>query len=224
MKKVLFFTSVIIVFFVACNKESSDYVNPPDPPMYAIIKSDTITTGNLWNLRIGDIFTSVYTAIQNDTNIHYLSILNNSYTNLNDIKDRICLYSAIYMDETIGTSSGIQIYFKNNKVESIWTNDGKKLNTWPAGFNHSVNIGDSIDNIFENLVSIKKVNQYAKKLERISLFTKDIFKPFDNGVMDTSKYWQLTSNIDGGKTLHNVTLRFTNNKLDTIYNDILGTK
>jgi hypothetical protein len=134
--------------------------------------------------------------IQAAEKIGGLSIVNNIYTSIDSLKTRLPLYTGIFMDEAIGTSTGVQLSFENNKVKTIFLNNGTQLTRWPVGFaqNTTIAVGDPVDDIYQKLVNIKKNPLSAKKLERLSIFFKDNNKPYDPQ-MSASPQWYFISTV-----------------------------
>jgi len=106
---------ILAVSFSACKKNQvvSKVLPPSDPQPTKIIATDTLTTGQWWGLNIGDTITEIYKTIQHiqaEKRINYLSIVGNVFTNIEDVRNTIPLYTTIFLDEKNGTESGIQIY------------------------------------------------------------------------------------------------------------------
>lgn len=220
--KNLFILFFIALSFSACKKEAATkgplITVDPIPPK--LISSDTLRTGGQWGLNIGEAPATVYSkfqAIIADRRIDYLAIVGNVFTNLESLENKIPLYRTVYLDETVGTSTGIQLYFTDNKLNSIFTNDGVKLKRWPLVNDaaHSVAVGDVIDGIYAKLVKIKQQGAYTKKFERISIFDKDITKVYDP-LMSASPQWYFISVTDDTHYTM-VTLNFSAGKLASIY-------
>ena len=207
------------VLFTACKKAEVDNTIV-DPPFPTRISSDTLTSGQLFGLTIGQTSVETYARIQQiqaAEKIGGLSIVNNIYTSIDSLKTRLPLYTGMFMDEAIGTSTVIQLGFENNKVKTIFLNNGMMLTRWPLGFaqNTTINVGDPVDGIYQKLVNIKKDPASAKKLEHLSIFFKDNNKPFDPQ-MSASPQWYFISTISA-KRYNHVSLNFTAGKLVSIY-------
>ena len=108
--------------------------------------------------------------------MRHLGVVGNVFTGLEGLENKIPLYESLLLDEAKGTSTGIQIAFENGIVKSIWTNEGAKLPKWPAVPDKSAAIapGDDVSSIYSKLARMKELGIAAKKLERISLFKKDV--------------------------------------------------
>src|SRR5690606_20386646 len=115
----------------------------------------------------------------------------NIFTTVKDLKDRIPLYNQLLFDETRGTSRGIQVYFENGRIKSIWTNNGDKLNRWPTGGPASdrLSVGDPISTVYPKLVKLGVSAMYARRFERISLGDKNTATEFDPILADASQWY-----------------------------------
>jgi hypothetical protein len=222
MKKVYIFL-LAAGLLAACKKEEADNRIIPEPPVQIQISSDTLTSGQLLGLTIGQTSAELYAKIQQiqaAEKIGGLSVVNNIYTSIDSLKTRLPLYTGFLMDEAIGTSTGVQLSFEKNKVKTIFLNNGMMLSRWPAGFaqNTTINVGDPVDVIYQKLVNIKKNPGPAKKLERLSVFLKDSNKPFDPQ-MSASPQWYFISTISA-KRYNQVSLNFIAGKLVSIYSTV----
>lgn len=222
MKNQLFLL-LLVVMFSSCIKDEivTGPIVEPVPPK--VLSCDTIITGQLWGFAIGQSSASVYAKAQEvklERKIAYMSVVGNVFTSLESLENKIPLYLSIYLDQTVGTSTGIQIYFANNTVKSIWTNDGKQMNKWPANTsaNSSIIKGDQVSEVYTKLANIKTIGAYANKFERISMFEKDIAKPYDDQ-MTNSRLWYINGDMDD-KSYYHLELNFTAGKLVSIYSTL----
>ncbi|SDF52407.1 hypothetical protein SAMN05216464_11989 [Mucilaginibacter pineti] len=219
---------LVLLLFPACKKEATDSTKIiVEPPPTKIISSDTLTTGQQWGLTIGQSSADLYAKIQEiraERKITNLSVVGSVFTNLEGLENKIPLYTSIYLDKKVGTSTGIQIYFSNNKVKSIYTNDGVVLPKWPMdiGVNSTVAVGDNIDGIYNKLVAIKKISAYTSRFEYIGIFDKDITKVYDPQ-MSASPQWYFSVSV-GDKKYNRVQLNFTSGKLVSIYSSVVQTE
>ena len=208
------------VLFTACKKADTDDRIIVEPPYQKLISRDTLTSGQLFGLTIGQTSADLYAKLQQvqvAEKIGGLTIVNNIYTSIDSLKTRLPLYTGIFMDEANGTSTGVQLSFENNKVKTIFLNNGTALTRWPVNFaqNTTIAVGDPVDDIYQKLVNIKKNPASAKKLERLSIFFKDNNKPYDPQ-MSASPQWYFVSTISAKRYVY-VTLNFTAGKLVSIY-------
>lgn len=219
MKKIYAFL-LAVVLFTACKKADTEDRIIVEPPYQKLIASDTLTSGQLLGLTIGQTSAELYAKIQQvqaTEKIGGLSIVNNIYTSIDSLKTRLPLYTGLLMDEAAGTSTGVQLSFENNKVKTIFLNNGTALTRWPIGFaqNTTIAVGDPVNDIYQKLVNIKKNSAFAKKLERLSIFFKDNNKPYDPQ-MSVSPQWYFVSTQSTKRYIY-VTLNFTAGKLVSIY-------
>jgi len=194
-----------------------------EPPPERIISADTLTSGQLWGLTIGESAFSIYSKIQNigsEKSITYIGVVGNVFTDLNSIENSIPLYASVFLDEAKGTSTGIQLSFAENKVSSIWINDGTQLNKWPANYDRSssIAINDPIESVYQKLVNIKTIKAFEKKFERISIFGKDVSKSYDSH-MSVSPQWYFRASVSD-KQYFLVHLNFSGGNLHSIYSTL----
>lgn len=221
--KRLFLFLLCAAAFSACKKEViKDDGIIVDPPMMRLISSDTLKTDGKMGLNIGQQGSDLYLKIQQlkaSGQISYMYVVSNVYTALDALQTRIPLYQSLYLDETVGTGTGVQIYYASNKVESIFSNDGAILSKWPSGVaaNATISVGDSRDGIYQKLLNIRNT-AYANKLQRISLFSKDLDTIYEAG-MNASPQWYFAVKISEKRWEH-IQLMFTNGVLTSIYDNI----
>lgn len=211
---------IITTLFGSCKKEQVTPEIITEPRHSIIIASDTLTTGQWWGLNIGDTIPNIYKIIQNiqtEKQIKYLGIVGNVFTKLEDIQNIIPLYNSILLNEKNGSASGIQIYFANNKVKSIWTNSGTELSRWPSHTDNAATIAkdDAIEHIYLRLTNIKRIDAFANNFERISLFDKDISKAYD-AQMSKSSQWYFSAAVSD-KRFYVVHLNFSLGFLTSVY-------
>lgn len=227
MKHVLYLL-LILVSFGSCKKEQVAAQNPDfeSGSIPKIISSDTLTSGQWWGLNISDTITDVYKTIQliqDPKKINYLGIVGDGLIKIEDLEYTIPLYTSIFLDERIGTESGIQIHFAYNKVKSIHTNSGTELSRWPLNTANVATISknDPIENIYSSLINIKNIAAYANKFERISLFDKDLTKAYDVQ-MSKSPQWHFSATVND-KRYYVVHLNFSSGLLTSIYTTLYET-
>lgn len=200
------------------DKEPLIIIEPPHDTF--ITARDTITSGEKWGLKIGDTPEELYAAIQKlkkEQKVSYLSITGNIFTSLEDIQNIIPLYSSILFDRTVGTSTGVQVYFAEDKVKSIYLNSGQQLQKWPNNTpnNSTIFVNENTATLYERLINIQKISAYQKSLERISLFEKNIDKAYDEN-MSNSKLWYFTTPVNDN-TFYEVHLNFNEGKLLSLH-------
>lgn len=218
--KYLSFLFLIMMSLTACTKDEAVTDGGPDPIPPKVISRDTLKAGQLWGITIGQSAVDVYKEIKEirtEREVGYLGVVGNFYNSLESLDGKIPLYTGIFLDEQVGTSTGIQISFANDKVASIFNNSGVKMQKWPTNVVSAVSVavGDPTEEVYSKLVGIKKMSAYASKFERISLFGKDPAKDYDP-LMGNSRLWYLNGHI-AGQRYYNTELNFSNGKLVSIY-------
>lgn len=184
--------SCITIFFISCFKAPKGF----DPPTQ-IVTSDTLTTGNYWGIAVGDNHTTVYSKTQSlreEKSINTISVVNNIFTSLAAIKDKLPLYHSLFLDASTASANGVQIFFENDKVKSIYTNAGQLLNNWPwnTAPSQSIYQQDAVNSLYDKLVTIKSMPSYDVYFQRLSLFHKNTKTAYDAD-MSSSPKWILTS-------------------------------
>jgi hypothetical protein len=224
MMKYFYLLFVVLMSFTACIKEESEPKPIVDPMPEKLLSRDSLTSGQKWGLAIGMSAAEVYSkiqAIKAERHIVHLSVVGNVFTNLESLDNKIHLYTSILLDQKIGTENGIQIYFAENKVKSIWTNGGIQLTSWPSKSNKTASVivvGDQTTAIYPKLLNIKRMPLYASKFERISLFTKDLEQAYDMP-LSMSTLWYLTSDTDN-TSYTRLYLNFKAGVLISIYTEV----
>lgn len=214
---------IVILSLSSCKKEHVTVDRNPlitEPIEPTIIASDTVIIGQWWGLNIGDTSTEIYNTIQqiqSEKHIYYLGVVGNVFTNIDELESAIPLYNSIFLDEINGSGSGVQIYFAHDKVNAIWTNNGNQLSSWPSNVATTATIekDDTIENIYSKLLSIKQIPAFSNKLERISLFYKDINKAYDPE-MSKSSQWHFSATVNDNR-YYVIHLNFSFSHLISIY-------
>ncbi|MBO9658048.1 MAG: hypothetical protein J7527_04420 [Chitinophagaceae bacterium] len=208
----------LVLSLASCMKGSTGEANSQP---YKAIETDTVRTGQFWGIGIGDAAEEVYQTIQNirqEKQVAYLGITGNTYSDLAAIQTKLPLYNSIFLDEATATSTGIQIGFKSEKVEAIFMNNGAPLTTWPSinDAQTSISIGDSVSKIYNKLVAIKALSVYGAKLQRLSLYDKNLQTDYDPAMVASVK-WQILTTVTTNKRWQLVELNFSSGALTSIY-------
>lgn len=208
MKKIIVL-GLSVLFFVSC-------VNDDTFP-----KTEIITKGAKWNLRIGKSPIEVYTQLQelgveknfDDVNISYRL----PYNKPEDIKSDLSLYRGITLQAPSERIERVLIQFDQNKVEAIEKGGGllDPITKWPENMSdqNTIHLNDPIDGIQQKLKAIYQNPTYEKY--KITLSNKWLQKAFDPD-MSNYKEWYFTFSTDvsfskGG--ISGVTLYFKDGKL-----------
>lgn len=204
MKRFLFLI-LPLLSLVSCQKEEKGPIIIVEPPEDRLIAADTLLTGEKWGLAIGESAEVLYARIKElgfSKPVTYLGVVGNVFTGIDGLESKIPLYQSVFLDETKGTSSGIQISFSNDKVSAIYTNEGKPLARWPSSLSMNANTviskGDPVNKVYGKLENIRKINAYSKKFKRVSIFSKDVSKAYDVH-MSASPQWYFVASADEKK-------------------------
>lgn len=208
--------SLTVLLFASCLKnESTDPEIIIEPPMPVEVKLDSIMTGSLYNVTVGEDAEEVYRGLQGFSNakgkIEYLGITGTHNATLSDLKDRIPLYNSLLLDRKPSLPQGGQIYFNNNEIVSIYHRDGKKVSSWPWDAADPLRVGDPVTVIYDKLIKLQKDPSYARMFDYIGMFEKNMNKPFD-AFQNRSTLWQFSIAEDDNNFIR-VDLVFENAKL-----------
>jgi hypothetical protein len=195
------------IFLSSCFKPSKRFEQPRQ-----IVTSDTLTSGNYWGIAIGNSHTDVYSKVQAlrlEKGITTISIANNVFNDLAVVKDKLPLYHSIFLDGTTASANGVQLFFENDKVKSIYTNAGQLLNSWPWDMpsSQSVQLESPVSGLYDKLVAIKNLPAYNVYFQRISLYYKNIKTGYDEAMSNHAK-WFFTSPVND-KVFLRVNLKFS---------------
>ncbi len=214
MRLSLLLLSSVGLLFASCLKnDTNDPEIIVEPPFPVEIKLDSIQSGSLYNVTVGNSAEEVYKGLQGFTDskgkVDYLAITGVLNTKVTDLKDRIQLYNGLILNQQPSSALASQIYFKNNKIESIYYyNSPNKLSRWPVDAGNPLKVGDSVESIYDKLVALHKDNRYTRFFEYIGLFEKNMDKPFDT-FQNKSNLWQFSITVDD-KNFTRVDLIFEN--------------
>lgn len=211
--------AALLLSLASCMKGSS--VEPPDTQPYVPIQRDTVRTGGqLWGINVGSTAQDAYETIQSiraDKQISYLGIVGNVYNDLPALQNKIPLYNSMFMDEMTATPSGIQVGFEAGKIKVIYMNNGTPLTKWPSitEYANGLSIGDTVTSIYDKLAGIKSLSIYANKLQRISLYDKNLSTDYDPGIASSAQWQIVTTTVN--KRWQLLELNFTQGTLTSIY-------
>jgi hypothetical protein len=216
------FLLIGVLFFYSCKKE--DLPEPAkrslDPAMPIILEEESLFSGQFWGINIGDPAEEVHASIQQikvEKQIGSVGVTGNIFTSITDLETRIPLYHTLLLDESHGTSDGVQFYFAENKIKSIYLNSGESISQWPPHAAHhlSVETGDPINGIYKKLVAISKQPESGDKFERMLFFLKNLSTVYDSR-MSVSPEWYFGSTVNNKKG-YQVKLNFKSGKLFSIH-------
>jgi len=212
------FTLILMssLLFFSCIKDDNTDLEPiVEPPWPVEVKTDSIMTGNLYNVSIGMSAEEVYKGLQGFSNakgkIEYLSISGVLNVGINSLKDRIPLYSGLILDQKPSSVSSGRINFKNNKIESIYSRDGVRLIKWPYDAVDPLRLGDPLESIYDKLKKLESDSRYKRLFEYIGMFEKNMDRPFDT-IQKKSTLWQ-SRIAEDDKNFVSIDFIFENEKL-----------
>lgn len=197
--------STFLLFGCLSNSETEPEIII-EPPYSSLIGTDTISSGDYKQFSIGTNAEHTYAAVnlfKEEIGLDYMNVVSNIYSDLAELEEKLPLYHYIFMDEEKGTSTGVQLGIKEDRIATIFLGNGEELEKWPTDLSQSaIRKGDEVTTLFDNLKTISQNDKYKKKFEAINLLTKDLSKPYDSQ-MSQSPQWYF------GYTL-------TDNKMDVV--------
>ena len=197
--------STFLLFGCLSNSETEPEIII-EPPYSSLISTDTISSGDYKQFSIGTNAEHTYAAVnlfKEEIGLDYMNVVSNIYSDLAELEEKLPLYHNIFMDEEKGTSTGVQLGIKEDRIATIFLGNGEELEKWPTDLSQSaIRKGDEVTTLFDKLKTISQNDKYKKKFEAINLLTKDLSKPYDSQ-MSKSPQWYF------GYTL-------TDNKMDVV--------
>ena len=197
--------STFLLFGCLSNSETEPEIII-EPPYSSLISTDTISSGDFKQFSLGTNAEHTYAAVnlfKEEIGLDYMNVVSNIYSDLAELAEKLPLYHYIFMDEEKGTSTGVQLGIKEDRIATIFLGNGEELEKWPTDLSQSaIRKGDEVTTLFDKLKTISQNDKYKKKFEAINLLTKDLSKPYDSQ-MSQSPQWYF------GYTL-------TDNKMDVV--------
>lgn len=165
-----------------------------EPPQMILLKQDSLTSGKYYGITIGQTASAIYPgmqAMQDSLGVSYLNLVSNLVTDFSTLKERLPLYSYMTFDEKKGTDSGVQLWFENKKLKSIYLNSGKRLGQWPENISAAVAVreGESSENTAEKLKILQNDKRYKLRFERSMLGVKTLHEPYDPAMSGTPQWY-----------------------------------
>jgi len=181
MKKHLFAGVPILLSLMAagCRTDNPgpEIVGPEPEPAIRFLGRDSITVGDYRGIFINSPADDAFTVLEDyreAKKVAYLGAVNNYFSDVTDLENRIHLFDWVVLDEEFDTDSGIQIQLEAGKVKSLTLNNRRELTKWPetADSKAAVQIGDQSQELYNKLVALSKQTEFANKFERIVLSTR----------------------------------------------------
>lgn len=218
---------LIPVLFQSCLDTGNENVGPiVEPPEMILLKKDSLTSGKHYGITIGQSSATAYSGVQgfhDSLGLSYLNLVANFVTDFSNLKERLPLYSYMSFDETTGTSSGVQLWFENKKLKSIYLNSGKRLGQWPENISASkaVREGESSEITAEKLKSLQSDSRYSYRFGHSMLGVKTLAEAYDPGMAGLPQ-WYFGYKVDEEHTNY-VYVYFREDKVDYIIVDHMKT-
>ncbi|QHV98875.1 hypothetical protein [Spirosoma endbachense] len=216
-----FLLSMTLVYGCQMEPSVTPETTGPEPEPYRITR-DSVKSGNYLGIAIDEEAATVYPkiqALQQTKGVTYLNVVNNVFSELTTLKERLPLYQYILLDQKPGTDSGVQITIEGQAVKGIYLNSGQQLTQWPEkqAANSSVRVGDPVSSLYEKLASIRSLKAYTNKFEYISLLTKNLSAAYDSG-MNQSPQWYFGYST-GPDQMDQIQVHFQDGKVSKLYID-----
>ncbi|MBC8152494.1 MAG: hypothetical protein H7Z72_06250 [Bacteroidetes bacterium] len=216
-----FLLSMILIWGCQPSSFVEPFTTGLEPEPYRIVR-DSLTSGTYLGITINDDAATVYPAIQTlqaSKGVTYLNVVSNVFSDLTPLKDRLSLYQTILLDQKPGSDSGVQITVEGQAVKSIYLNSGRQLTQWPERLDasSSVRVGDTVSSLYDKLINVQAIGQYANKFDYISLLTKNLSTSYDAG-MDQSPQWYFGYST-GPNQMDQIQIHFQGGKVSKLYID-----
>lgn len=157
----------------------------PDP-VYVVkfLGRDSIAEGSYRGISINSPADDAFMVLEDyrkDKTVAYLGAVNNFFSDVTDLENRIPLFDWIVLDEKFDTDSGVQMELASGIVKSITLNNRKELKQWPeaADPKAAIQIGDQPQVLYNKLVALSKQTEFSRKFEKIMLSTKHTYALYD---------------------------------------------
>lgn len=205
-----------LVFYSCLDAEDKDIKPIVEPPETILLQKDSLTTGRHYGITIGQTASAAYPGAQilyDSLDVSYLNLVSNFVTDFSTLKERLPLYSYMTFDEKAGSGNGVQLWFENRKLKSIYLNSGRRLGQWPENINASeaVREGESSELTAEKLKSLQSNSRYKLRFEHTMLGVKTLREAFDPSMEETPE-WYFGYRVDEKHTNY-VHVRFTRGKV-----------
>lgn len=155
-----------------------------EPPQMILVKKDSLVSGRHYGVEPGQTASAAYQGMQvihDSLDVDYVNLVANFVTNFSTLKERLPLYAYMTFDEKTGTSDGVQLWFEDKKLKSIYLNSGQRLGRWPENISasESVREGESSEIIAEKLKSLQSDSRYTFRFEHTMLGVKLLNEAYD---------------------------------------------
>lgn len=161
-------------------------------------KTETITKGSKWGIRIGSSHAEVYSQLQLagvEKSFSYVNVVGQgSFAKPEDIQGSFSKYWSIDLNSGGTVSEYASISLGTDKVTGIYAfqKGSATFQKWPSDVSDDLVIkaNDSFDLLYQKLVAIYRLPRY-KDVYRISLSAKPLSRGFDSKMADYEE-WTFT--------------------------------
>ncbi len=199
LKTVILFTVPVLI--QSCLSIDGPDVGPIiEPPQMILLKKDSLVSGKHYGIVIGQTSSTAYAGMKvnhDSLDVSYVNLVGNFVTDFSTLKERLPLYAYMTFDEKAGTSSGVQLWFEDKKLKSIYLNSGQRLGRWPENISasESVREGESSEIIAEKLKILESDSRYTFRFEHTMLGVKLLTEAYDPE-MEGIPQWYFGYKID----------------------------
>lgn len=156
----------------------------PAPVLYKLVSSDSIYTGDYRGIQIGSQSDEAFAVLEKyreDKLVTYQSAINNFFSDITELKNKIHFFTNLTLDEKMDTPTGLQVILEGGQVKSLTLNSQRVLKQWPESATHSeaVQLSDKSDVLYNKLVALSKKAEYANKFQKIVLTTRYTYAIYD---------------------------------------------
>lgn len=184
-----FIFGVVTLFLLAGSGCSTNHPGPeitgPEPePSLKFIERDSVATGDYRGISVHSTLDDAFAILEDYREkqmITYLGAVNNYFSDITDIENRIGFFEWVVLDQKSDTENGVQIQLEAGAVKSLRLNKGKELTQWPetADPKIAVRINDPSDLLYSKLVVLSNQPEFSRNFERIVLTTKYEYAIYD---------------------------------------------
>lgn len=171
---------------VGCNTDNPgpETTGPEPLPVVKFLGRDSISEGNYRGISINSPADDAFKVLEDyrkSKTVAYLGAVNNYFSDVTDLENRIHLFEWVVLDEKFDTDSGVQLRLESGTVKSITLNDRRELKQWPetADSKEAIRIGDQSQVLYNKLLALSKQTRFANKFEKIVLSTRETYALYD---------------------------------------------
>lgn len=193
-------TASLTLLATSCKFDNADpeRTGPdPSPVLYKLVSSDSIFSGNYKGIEIGSQSDEAFAILENyreNKLVTYQSAVNNYFSDITELKNRIQFFENLTLDEQMDTPTGVQLVLEGGLVKSLKLNSQRVLKQWPenATSSDAVQLLDNGDKLYNKLVALSNKAEYANKFQKIVLttrYTYAIYDPIKSKLPWSFVYW-----------------------------------